>query len=125
MDPGLRVLIADDSAVVRDRLPRLLADVPGVEVVGQTADANATVAALTSLRPDVLILDLFMPGGGGISVLNRLRDLPARPVVIVFTNARYPEYREACARLGAEHFLDKSRDADRLVAIVRGLASAP
>jgi DNA-binding NarL/FixJ family response regulator len=117
----LRVVIADDSVVIRERLRGFLGDIAPVEVVGETGDAPATIAAITELRPDVLILDLFMPGGGGIRVLERLRGAAERPVVIVHTNFPDPEYVKACRRLGAEHFLDKSDNPETLMTLLRSL----
>jgi DNA-binding NarL/FixJ family response regulator len=120
----LRVLLADDSAVVRDRIAAILAAVEGVVVVGQAVDTDATLAALGTTHPDVVVLDLFMPGGGGLVVLGALANRPDRPTVIVFTNFPDQEYREACVRLGAHHFLDKSRDAPELIRLIEGMAQA-
>jgi DNA-binding NarL/FixJ family response regulator len=116
------VVIADDSVVIRERLRALLEEVGPVEVVGDAADAPATMAALEEHRPDVLILDLFMPGGGGIRVLERLRGIADRPVVIIHTNFPEPEYLKACRQLGAEHFLDKSDDPATLTNLLSTLA---
>lgn len=123
----LRVLLADDSAVVRDRIAAILGAMEGVEVVGQPRDTDATLAALGTTSPDVVVLDLFMPGGGGLAVLGALAarpDRPDRPTVIVFTNFPDPEYRAACLRLGAHHFLDKSHDAPELIRLIEGMAEA-
>lgn len=118
----LRVVIADDSVVIRDRLKALLSEVEPVEVVGEARDAPETIAALERDGADVLLLDLFMPGGGGIRVLERLRSMDDRPVVIVHTNFPEPEYMKACRRLGAEHFLDKSDDPAALMNLLRTLS---
>lgn len=118
----LRVVIADDSVVIRDRLKALLSDVEPVEVVGEAGDAPETMAALERERVDVVILDLFMPGGGGIRVLERMRGMDDRPVVIIHTNFPEPEYLKACRRLGAEHFLDKSDDPATLTTLLEKLS---
>lgn len=118
----LRVVIADDSVVIRDRLKAMLAEVGPVEVVGEARDAPETIAVLEHERPDVVILDLFMPGGGGLRVLERLRGMDDRPVVIIHTNFPEPEYLKACRRLGAEHFLDKSDDPATLTNLLYTLA---
>lgn len=118
----LRVVIADDSVVIRDRLKALLSEVEPVEVVGEARDAPETIAALERDGADVLLLDLFMPGGGGIRVLERLRSMDDRPVVIIHTNFPEPEYMKACRRLGAEHFLDKSDDPAALTNLLRTLS---
>jgi DNA-binding NarL/FixJ family response regulator len=119
----LRVLLADDSAVVRDRIAALIAAVDAVTVVGQPRDTDAALVAIEATRPDVVVLDLFMPGGGGLVVLNALAGRPVQPVVIVFTNFPDEEYRVACARLGVDHFLDKSHDAPTLLRLIETLAA--
>jgi len=118
----LRVMIADDSVVIRERLRALLEEVEPVEVVGEARDAPETIAALEHDGVDVVILDLFMPGGGGIRVLERVRNMENPPVVIVHTNFPEPEYMKACRRLGAEHFLDKSDDPAALTTLLRTLS---
>jgi DNA-binding NarL/FixJ family response regulator len=118
----LRVVIADDSVVIRERLREFLRELQPVAVVAEAGDAAGTIDAITQHAPDVLILDLFMPGGGGIRVLERLRGAPERPVVIIHTNFPDPEYVKACRRLGAEHFLDKSDDPATLMDLLRSLA---
>lgn len=120
----LRVLLADDSAVVRDRIAAILAALDGVVVVGQPRDTDATLAALAATSPDVVVLDLFMPGGGGLVVLDSLARDGRKPTVIVFTNFPDQEYRNACARLGAHHFLDKSHDAPELIRLIEEMAEA-
>ena len=120
----LRVVIADDSVVIRDRLRALLAEVEPVEVVGEAGDAHETIAALEHEGVDVVILDLFMPGGGGLRVLERVRNMEDQPVVIVHTNFPEPEYLKACRRLGAEHFLDKSDDPATLTNLLTTLAGS-
>ncbi len=120
--PQLRVVIADDSVVIRERLRKSLGELEPVAVVAEAGDAPATLAAIAAHAPDALILDLFMPGGGGIRVLERLRGAPDRPVVIIHTNFPDPEYVRACRQLGAEHFLDKSDDPAALMNLLRSLA---
>jgi DNA-binding NarL/FixJ family response regulator len=108
--PQLRVLIADDSAVVRDSLTRLLDGVEAVEVVGQAQDAADAVDASQDLRPDVVILDLRMPGGSGLDAIERLQQADWTPRIIVLTNYPFLQYRRRCLAAGASFFLDKSTE---------------
>jgi DNA-binding NarL/FixJ family response regulator len=118
----LTVVLADDSEVVRQRLRNVIAAIPDVDVVAEAPDADQAVARIREHSPDVVVLDMFMPGGGGTRVLQDLRGADNRPITLVFTNFAYPEYRDACLQLGADHFLDKSADLERLLSIISQLA---
>jgi DNA-binding NarL/FixJ family response regulator len=120
----LGVVLADDSEVVRQRLRSVISGVPDVRIVGEAADADQALARIREHAPDVVVLDMFMPGGGGTRVLQDLAGADRRPIVLVFTNFAYPEYRDACLQLGADHFLDKSADLERLLSILGQLAQA-
>jgi DNA-binding NarL/FixJ family response regulator len=116
----MRILIADDSAEICKRLAEMLSDIPGVEIVGFVADGASTLEAIRRLRPDVVTLDLRMPGGSGFDVLRDLRGESPAPFVIMLTNFASPEYERQAMALGAAAFLDKSNDFDRVVELVRG-----
>ena len=114
------VLIADDSRVLQERLAALLADIEGVKIVGQTFDTDETIQSIQELRPNVIILDIRMPGGGGIRVLEEVKRGTFLPMVIVLTNCPYPQYRKKCMEEGASFFLDKSTEFEKVIDILRG-----
>jgi len=118
----MKIFIADDSKVVVERLADLLEEeVPGAQLVGQAGDVPEAVRGVQKLRPDVLILDLQMPGGTGLDVLLAIRaDHPGLRVLIC-TNHPYPQRREECFSAGADFFLDKSADFEKIPAILREL----
>jgi DNA-binding NarL/FixJ family response regulator len=117
----LRVLIADDSPLVRERLAELVSAVGGVTVVGQTGDACGTIRAVQRLRPDVAILDIRMAEGDGLQVLETVKAGESPPVVIMLTAFPYPQYRQRCLEAGAEYFLDKATEFDQIVKVLEGL----
>ena len=117
----MRVLIADDSRLVAERVSAMLAEIDGVEIVGQAESVPDTREAVRRLKPDVLILDLRMPGGSGLDVLESLRREGGESVVIVLTNYSFPQYREKCLKSGARFFFDKSSEFDRVAEVLRGL----
>lgn len=121
----LRVLIVDDFEPVRSRLARMLAEEAGVEVVGQTGTVADTLAAVKTLAPDVVILDLNLPDGNGLDVLRHTLDDPARPRFIVLSSYVHDEYRQAAERYRAHAFLDKAHDFDRVVESIHALAKTP
>lgn len=107
---AMNVLIADDSALVRERLRTMLEEVPGVQLIREAANVEETIAALQAVKPDVTILDIKMPGGSGIELLRHAKQTGASPVVIMLTSFATPEYRAVCLAAGADFFLDKSSE---------------
>jgi len=118
-----KVLIADDSPLLRQRAVELIGDVVGVEIVGQAADCPQTVSAVAELSPDVVVLDVAMPGGTGIEVLQEIKRNRPSPVVIVFTNYPFPQFRQRAMSAGADYFFDKSGEFLELRATVARLAN--
>jgi CheY-like chemotaxis protein len=83
-------------------------------VVGQAQDAPGTLDALRQVRPDVVILDIRMPGGNGIEVLREVKKMTPAPQVIMLTNFAYAQYRKKCEEAGADFFFDKSTEFEKL-----------
>jgi len=110
----LNVVIADDSPLVRERLAVLLSELDGIDLVGQAGTGDETLQAVERLKPDVLILDLHMPGNNGMEVLEAIKRGGAGPVVIVLTAFPYPQYRERCLKAGAEYFFDKASEFEEV-----------
>ena len=123
--PSLRVLLAEDSALLAARLTELIRRLPDVELIG-TVDSEAdTVSHVASATPDVLILDLHLRSGSGFGVLRALRRAAAsgrRPKIVILTNFGLPEYRREAEAFGVEAFLDKSRDYFRLPSLLTDFA---
>jgi len=116
----VKVFIADDSNDVVERLARVLNEVDGLELIGQAADVPEATQRIRRLHPDVVILDLQMPSGSGINMLEAIKKEQPRIKVIVFTNFPYPQYRNKCLNAGADFFLDKS-DFNRIPEIFHEL----
>ncbi len=109
----MNVFIVDDSAQLRSRLIERLEELPQVQVVGHAERSASAIAAITSVRPDVAVVDLQLAGGdSGLTVLEVIKCLKPAPLVIVLTNCPYPQYRERCLAAGAEHFYDKTTELD-------------
>src|SRR5437773_411108 len=117
----MKVFIADDSKIVVDRLADLLRDVRGVEVAGQAGDALEAVRCIRQVNPDAVILDLQMPGGSGLDVLRAIRPDHPGLYVLICTNYAHPQYREQCLSAGANFFLDKSAEFEKIPTILREL----
>ncbi len=111
----MRVLVVDDAATVRERLARLLKELDKIELAGVAADGNSALWLARTLAPDVVVLDLNLPGPSGIEVLWRLKMLSPAPIVMVLTNHATLDYRRACLDRGADFFFDKSKEFDRMI----------
>jgi DNA-binding NarL/FixJ family response regulator len=120
----MRLLIADDSEILRSRLCELLSEIEGVTIVGQARDCPSCVEAVQYLKPDVVILDVRIPGGDGILALEAIKKAESPPKVIMFTNYPYLQYRKKCLDVGADFFFYKANDFEQLVEVVKGLALA-
>jgi NarL family two-component system response regulator LiaR len=118
----IRVLIVDDHEVVRQGLRFVLEQEPGIEVVGECGDGRSAVVAIGELAPDVVLLDLVMPGLDGLGVLRALQDRPARPAVIVLTSFLAEDRTVDAVRAGALSYLPKTTAVDRVVEAVRAAA---
>src|SRR5687767_144782 len=109
-DRRSKVFVADDSPIVRERLISLLRELPNVEIVGETGAAVEAIDSIRRLKPTAVVLDISMPGGGGISVLESIKKEAKAPMVIMLTNFSNEPYRRRCLQLGADYFFDKSNE---------------
>jgi len=117
----MRVFIVDDSRAVVERLADLLTEIREVELVGRASNPAAAIRSILQANPDAVILDLQMPGGTGLDVLRAIRQRHPSPRVLVCTNYPYPQYREECMAAGADYFLDKSAEFEKIPSILRDL----
>ncbi|SCY21464.1 two component transcriptional regulator, LuxR family [Microbacterium sp. LKL04] len=120
---SVRVLIVDDQSLIRLGFRMVLEAADGIEVVGEAADGAGAVEATARLRPDVVLMDVRMPGVDGIEATARIaRDHPAVRV-LVLTTFDLDEYAFGALRAGAGGFLLKDAGRDELVAAVRAVAA--
>ena len=111
---NIKVFLADDSIVLRERLLEMLAEIPGVEVLGCAEDGLHAIACIRELKPDAVVLDIQMPCGTGLDVLKNIKRDGGGPLVIVFTNFPYPQYRKRAMESGAQFFFDKTTEFEKL-----------
>ena len=115
----MRVLLVDDSATVRERLKGLFSEVPKVEIIGEAGDGTEALELVRRLNPEVLILDIQMPDGGGIELLRKVKIINRSVMVIVLTNLSERQYRQKCLDAGADYFFDKSSEFNEVAAVLR------
>ncbi|MER8158076.1 response regulator transcription factor [Streptomyces sp. NPDC094472] len=124
MTTTIRVLIADDQMMVRQGFTVLLNAEPDIEVVGQAVDGADAIDQVAELSPDVVLMDIRMPGVGGIEATRRLTEPAGATVkILVLTTFDLDEYVYEALRAGASGFLLKDASADELAHAVRVVAA--
>ena len=119
----LRVLLIEDSPLIRERLAETIVEAGRVEIVGQADSEQAAIGLIASTPWHAMVLDLQLRHGTGLGVLRALVSVrPPGARVIVLTNYAFPQYRAKSLALGADHFLDKAREYHRVHEILDALA---
>jgi DNA-binding NarL/FixJ family response regulator len=116
----VRILIADDHPITRDALAALLVQ-HGFSVVGEAGDGEEAIELVRRLRPQIVLLDLSMPGLGGLEALPRLREAAPETEVVVLTASGTEENLLAAIRGGAAGYLLKSEPPERIAEFLRGV----
>ena len=124
MTSKLSVYIADDSELVRERLQAQLSEMDGIDLVGQCGDALTAIEAIGRLNPDVVIMDIRMPGAKGTQALTAIKQGERPPVVIMLTAFAYSQYRIKYLAAGADYFFDKTTEFDGVFAVLERLLNA-
>jgi DNA-binding NarL/FixJ family response regulator len=119
----MTVLLIDDSALVIERLQEMLLPLPGVELIGPAANIPEALRSVRVSSPDVVVLDLNLPGGSGVTVLKTIKKEKPSTIVIVLTNYAFPQYEKKCFEAGADLFLDKSKDFARVPRLIQKLST--
>lgn len=119
----MKVFIADDSSEIRKRIIAMLSDLAErIEMIGEAENVQDAINSIHEFEPDVVILDIRMPGGSGIDVLKKIKKKNEVPVIIILTNYPHSQYRKKCMEAGADFFFDKSRDFEEIVKVVSGIS---
>jgi len=122
----MKVFVVEDSAAVRERLIEMIREIEDIEVVGEADTFDTAVNGIMNTRPDVAVLDIKLAndGGSGIDVLIQVRKGLPEMKAIVLSNYATPQHMKASADAGAEYFLDKSADFERITEILEQLKSS-
>ena len=123
MSDVIRLVLADDHPIYRDGLVRSLADAGGIEIVGVARDGEDAAATVARERPDVVLLDISMPKGGGIGALARIMQMETPPKVAMLTASEQDEDLMQAIKLGALGYILKGVGAEELADLLRELAA--
>jgi len=121
--PGkkVRIVVIDNSAVIRDALICLCASLPRLDVVGQAQNGIQGLEEIRRLRPDVITLDIRMPRMGGMEVLKTIKEKEIRCLAIVLSGVAERFYLQKCLALGAWLVFDKLTQIDELIQVLKSL----
>jgi two-component system response regulator NreC len=119
----IRVLVADDQPIVRRGVDLLLREEPDFEVVGQAGDGLETVEAVRRLRPDVVLMDVMMPGLSGLDATRRIKESNPDVSVLMLTVHDREEYLSDSLRAGAQGYLLKEASVEELIGAIRTVHS--
>jgi len=110
----LKVLIVEDSEVVTKRLRSMLKEMPEVSIVGEAMNATEAFAIHGLMNPDVVLLDINLPGMNGVEVLKEIKKLNGDTKVMMLTNYSDLHHRKRCKEAGADYFFDKSIEFEKV-----------
>jgi DNA-binding NarL/FixJ family response regulator len=118
----IRVVIADDHTIVREGLKQLLGAAADLEVVGEARDGHEALKIVREIEFDVLLLDLSMPGKGGMELIKQVRDEKPKVRIVVLSMHAEHQYAVRAIKTGASGYLTKDSAATQLVAAIRKVA---
>ena len=116
---AIRVLLIDDHAIVREGYRRLIEKHPGIDVVAEADDAAGGYEAFKTSNPDVVVVDISMPGRGGIDLIRQIRQRESGARILVFSMHASATYAQQAFRAGARGYVTKSSPPEILVSAIR------
>ena len=119
---NIRVLICDDQDLVRDGLQAILSVAPGIEVVGEASNGDQALEMVEAYSPDVVLMDLKMPGTNGIIATRNINNRFAGVKVLILTTYDAPEWVDDAIKAGAAGYLLKDAPRHRLIEAIKGTA---
>lgn len=119
---SLKVFIVDDAIPILIRLTNMLSGDRNIKLVGIANNAAKALEYITKSNPDLIILDIHMPDGSGIDILRQIKKENPSRIVVILTNYIETDYREICKNEGADYFLDKSIEFEKVIEICKNLA---
>ncbi|MBT8383887.1 MAG: response regulator transcription factor [Ignavibacteriaceae bacterium] len=121
---NLRVVIVDDSNLVRERLVKMLGAVPNLEIVGEAANSQDALEVFRDQKPHIVIVDIKIPGENGIEVLKKIKKINQAVIVIIITNYPFTQYRTKCLENGADYFFDKSNEYSEVIRTIENMVNS-
>jgi len=119
------LLIIDDSDYIRERLVEMFDESIRHNIIHQAKDSVEASGMFSEFSPDIILLDIHIPGDNGIKLLEKFKSLRPEVKIIMLTNYPYDHYRKKCVELGADYFFEKSVGMDQLVNVCDNFVLLP
>lgn len=119
----MKIVLVEDSAVIRKHVVALLETVPGVVMVGEAQSEHDALQLIPQQQPDVVILDVSLSPGSGFNVLKALRAAGNSAEIFVFTNQALEQYQKLSIQLGANGFYDKTTGIENMLNRIKAMAA--
>ena len=114
----MKILIVDDSILIRRSLIKLIDRIDGNLEIAEAVNVPEGIRMAKEILPDVIILDIMMPGGTGFNVLKIVTEFVAPPVIIVLSKYSTDKFRKEAVKGGADHFFDKSTEFEKVLKVI-------
>ena len=114
----MTIVFADDSSLLRDRIKSTLKSIDDMLVIHEAENGEEALQLIREKEPDLAILDIRMPELNGIEVLKKIRELKIKVKVCILTNYPYSQYKKRCFEAGADYFLSKTEDFEKIEIII-------
>lgn len=121
---SIRIVIVDDSSIVRERLVKMLNDVSGIEIAGEASNSQDALRVIRNSKPHIAIIDIKIPGENGIEFLKKIKKVNKNVIAIIITNYPFTQYRASCFENGADYFFDKSDEYGSVIETIQGLVGS-
>ena len=119
----LKLFIVDNSMLIVVRLINILSEIENIKIIGVANNATKAVEYILKSSPDVVILDIHMPDGNGIDILKQIKKEKPSIKVLMLTNYPESDYKKICMKEGADYFLDKSIEFEKVIDICKNLVT--
>ncbi len=117
----IKVMVVEDSALIVQRLYSILSEINFIKSIAHAKNGEEAITLMKLINPELILLDIKMPGINGIEVLKHVKQEYSDTRVVMLTNYPNMQYKELCIGLGADHFLDKSTEFNRISDIVTAM----
>jgi len=120
----MKVVVVDDSTIVRERLIKMFSEIPSLDIVGEAGNSFEALNIIEEKTPDVVTLDIKIPGDSGVEVLKRIKKMNTSIITILLTNYPLEQYKKRCLEYGADYFFDKSEEYSKVIEVLKTLVKS-
>lgn len=114
----MKILVVDDSILIRRSLIKLLDQLDDSLQIAEAVNVPEGIRMAKDFKPEIVIIDIRMPGGSGLDILKELKGMKEKPVTIVLTKYCSEKFQEEAAKSGADYFFDKSTEFEKVIEVV-------